>query len=201
MVLPGLAEVNTLSYGGDMPSHLTPEDWIIAAFRRLGEGGIAGVRAEVIARDLGVSKGSFYWHFRDLDDLKARMLEHWRQQGTSRIVAMTEADGGTPALRLQRLLDLATSDLDIPYGGYNSEAAIRDWARCDTRAAEAQAAADAERLSYLQSLFREAGLPKGRADRAARLLFMAYTGAVHTGVPDRAGLAKDLRHLLSRLLE
>jgi AcrR family transcriptional regulator len=201
MVRWALAGVNTLTYGAEVPSHLTPEDWIVAAFRRLGQGGISVVRAEVIARDLGVSKGSFYWHFRDLDDLKIRMLEHWRQQATSRIVAMAEAGGGTPALRLQRLLDLATSDLDMPYGGYSSEAAIRDWARCDTRAADAQAAADAERLSYLQLLFLESGLPRGRAARAARLLLMAYTGAVHMGVPDRAGLAKDLRHLLSRLLE
>lgn len=190
-----------MAYGVDMTTPLTPEDWIEAAFCRLGQGGIAVVRIEALARDLGVSKGSFYWHFRDLDDLKVRMLEHWRQYGTSRIVKMNEADGGTPAIRLRRLLDLATSDLDAPYGGYPSEAAIRDWARSDPRAGIAQEAADTERLSYLRHLFMEAGLPKERAARAARLAFMAYTGAVHTNPLDRTTLGKDLRHLLSRMLD
>lgn len=177
---------------------LTPEDWIAAAFRRLGQGGIAAVRAEVLARDLGVSKGSFYWHFKDLPDLQARMLGHWQAQATTRILAMAEASGDTPQARLDGLVDLATSDLGDPYGGLSTEAAIRDWARTDPRAAAAQAQSDRARRAFLAALLHQAGWGDG-ADRAARLFQMTYTGAVHLGIADRAALAEDLRHVLRRL--
>lgn len=193
-----LAPVNTLPYVCRVSNRLTPEDWIKAAFRRLGQGGIAAVRAEVLARDLGVSKGSFYWHFKDLPDLKARMLAHWQDQATARIVALAEAAGADPAARLDRLIDLATSELDAPYGGFPTEAAIRDWARSDPAAAAAQAATDAARFAYLQSLMAEAGAEP--PERAARLLLMAYVGAVHQNMEDRARLAADLRALLAALL-
>jgi len=179
---------------------MTPEDWIAAAFRRLGQGGIAAVRAEAIARDLGVSKGSFYWHFKDLPDLKARMLAHWLDQATARILALTEAGGGDPAARLSRLMELATGDLAEPYGGLSTEAAIRDWARTDPVAAAAQAEADRARGAYLEALLEDLGLAPPRAGQAARLILMAYTGAVHRGITDRAQLAGDLAVLAAALL-
>ena len=52
-------------------------DWVRAAFARLSDDGIDAVRVEVLARDLHVSKGSFYWHFRDRDELAAAMLDQW----------------------------------------------------------------------------------------------------------------------------
>lgn len=180
-----------------MSQPLTPDDWIAAAFRRLGQGGIAAVRAEVVARDLGVSKGSFYWHFRDLPDLRSRMLAHWQAMATARILTMADGEAD-PIARLRRLIDLATSDLDAPYGGYGTEAAIRDWARTDPVAAAAQAATDSARLAYLQALFAQAGAAD--PGRAARLMLMAFTGAVHLGMPDRVELARDLAVLVGSLV-
>lgn len=180
---------------------LTAVEWIAAAFRRLGTGGIAAVRAEAIARDLKVSKGSFYWHFKDLSDLKAQMLEHWQTQATARIISMSELGISDPRARLVRLLDLATSDLADPYGGLSTEAAIRDWARTDPLAASAQSQADAARLAILVALLHETGLAADAAARNARLILMTYTGAVHLGVIDREMLQADLRHLLHTLLD
>ncbi len=194
-----VADVNTLPYVCRMKApRLTAVDWIAAAFRRLGAGGIAAVRAEAIARDLGVSKGSFYWHFKDLADLKARMLEHWQAQATARIIAMSEGDGLAPHDRLARLLELATSDLADPYGGLTTEAAIRDWARTDPLAAHAQALADQARQGFLADLLVDIGIAD--AQRNARLILMAYTGAVHLGIEDRAALHADLTHLVARLV-
>lgn len=182
-----------------MPPRLTPEDWIKAAFRRLGQGGIAAVRAEALARELGVSKGSFYWHFRDLPHLRAQMLAHWQDQATTRILALADLAGDSPLLRLARLMDLATSDLADPYGGLSTEAAIRDWARSDPAARMAQQQVDARRLTYLTQTLAHAGLPESQAAQAARLILMAYTGAVHQGLTDRAALAADLAALLGVL--
>ena len=175
---------------------LTPEDWIAAAFRRLGQGGIAAVRAEAIARDLGVSKGSFYWHFRDLPDLKARMLSHWWDQATARIVTLADAAGEDPRQRIARLMDLATSDLADPYGGLSTEAAIRDWARTDPVAAEVQAQSDRWRRAYVQGLLAQLGLGRARAEQGARVILMAYTGAVHLGIDDRARLRADMQAIV-----
>ncbi|PVE47424.1 TetR/AcrR family transcriptional regulator [Pararhodobacter aggregans] len=198
---PRLAPVNTVPYGATMSrDRLSPEDWIAAAFRRLGQGGIGAVRAEAIARDLGVSKGSFYWHFKDLPDLKARMLAHWLDQATARIVALADAGGSDPARRLDRLLELATGDLAEPYGGLSTEAAIRDWARTDPEASAAQAQADRARGAYLEGLLAAMGVDRARAAQAARLILMAYTGAVHQGIRDRAQLAGDLAALTAALL-
>ena len=58
-------------------SPLQPDDWIRAAFARLSTEGIESVRIELLARDLGVSKGSFYWHFQDREELLAKMLDRW----------------------------------------------------------------------------------------------------------------------------
>lgn len=200
-MLDAIAFVNTLPYGLIMPTpRLSPEDWIAAAFRALGQGGITAVRAEALARDLGVSKGSFYWHFSDLPDLRRRMLAHWLDQATARIVAMAEAAGPDPRARLDRVLALAVSDLADPYGGLSTEAAIRDWGRTDPEAAQAQASADSARLAYLAALLGDLGLTAEGAAQAARLVLMAYTGAVHLGIADRSRLGQDLGHLLSALL-
>jgi len=201
MVLRGLAEVNTAPYVWRMTApRLTPEDWIAAAFRRLGKGGIASVRAEAVARDLGVSKGSFYWHFKDLPDLRRRMLGHWEDQGTARIITLTRGTEARPAAQqLRALLELATSDLADPYGGLSTEAAIRDWARTDPLAAQVQTRADQTRLAFLTGLLQAMGQADDQAARVARLTLMAYTGAVHRGITDRADLLEDLTFLIDRL--
>lgn len=184
-----------------MPTpRLSPEDWIAAAFRALGQGGIGAVRAEALARELGVSKGSFYWHFSDLPDLRRRMLAHWLDQATARILGLAEAAGPDPRARLDRVLALAVSDLADPYGGLSTEAAIRDWARTDPEAAQAQAAADSARQAYLAAVLGDLGLPLPDAAQVARLVLMAYTGAVHLGISDRQALGQDLARLVATLL-
>ncbi|MCA2013029.1 TetR/AcrR family transcriptional regulator [Pararhodobacter sp. CCB-MM2] len=179
---------------------LSPEDWIAAAFRRLAQGGLAAVRAEAIARDLGVSKGSFYWHFKDLPDLKARMLAHWLDRATEQVMALTVEGGGDATARLERLTDLASSDLSERYGGPRAELAIRDWARLEPGAGEAQRAADTARLAFLTGLLQQAGLTRAEAERGARQIYGCYLGA-QLLAPDGAGTqAEDLRDLVARVL-
>lgn len=60
--------------------------WIQAGFRALTQQGLSGVKAEILARELHVSKGSFYWHFKNIDALKVTMLEHWKEAATQGIV-------------------------------------------------------------------------------------------------------------------
>lgn len=181
-----------------MTERRTPEDWIAAAFRALARGGLGAVRAEALARDLGVTKGSFYWHFRDVPALLQVMLTHWEDQATDRILEMAEAAAGNPADRLRMLADLATSDLDEIYGGFHTEAAIRDWARHDPTAAAVQSRVDGRRQAHLTEAFAEAGLDRPAA--RARLMLAGLVGAQHLAPERRETHRAHLRLLIALLL-
>lgn len=182
-----------------MAQRLSPEDWIAAGFRALAAGGLAAVRAEALARDLGVSKGSFYWHFRDVPTFHEVMLTHWEDMATERIIAMVEEGAPDPAGRLQLLADLATSDLDEPYGGFHTEAAIRAWARSDPVVAAVQEQVDKRRLAYMAACFDAAGLPDPML--RARLSLAALVGAQHLAPTDPGSQRAQLRLLLALLLQ
>src|SRR3984957_6647595 len=105
-------------------------DWVRAAFARLAQDGIDAVRVEVLARDLHVSKGSFYWHFRDRDELAGAMLEQWDEDERAWLAAAV-ADERSAAARWGGLVGPLTDDAH-----FRLEAGLRDWARRDQRAAE-----------------------------------------------------------------
>src|ERR671934_2749006 len=65
---------------------LSRERWIEAALDALADGGVAAVAVEPLAVRLGVTKGSFYWHFRDRDQLLAAALKEWERTGTEELI-------------------------------------------------------------------------------------------------------------------
>ncbi|HGG65918.1 MAG TPA: TetR/AcrR family transcriptional regulator, partial [Rhodobacteraceae bacterium] len=108
-VIHPLAQVNTPSYGATMKQRLSPTDWIQAAFRALTAGGPQAIRAEAIARALKVSKGSFYWHFKDVHALKQAMLDHWQQVATQDVIDLVESGAANAKARLQLLVSVSTT--------------------------------------------------------------------------------------------
>lgn len=139
------------------------EAWIEAAFDALARAGEGGLRVEPLAERLGVTKGSFYWHFKDRDALVAATLDAWAEGRIAAIRRQTEGIEPRPAL-------LALVDLYMRAPnpkGLAVELAIRRL----PRAARAVEAVDGERLARVAALF--AGL--GKSDAAARaLLFYAF---------------------------
>lgn len=158
------------------------------------------IRAERLARTLGVSKGSFYWHFADISALQTAMLTHWEALATEQVIGATDSAGGNARVRLTFLTDTAASDRSDAYGGLATEAAIRDWARHDPAAAKILGRVDARRQDYVVGLFKEAGLAPNSATRAARLLYGALVGAEHLLQSPREQVRQDLQHLLTKLL-
>ncbi len=142
--------------------------WIAAALDALADGGIDAVRVEPLAKALGVTKGSFYWHFADRRTLIDAMLAEWRD---GRIVAIrTQAAGSHPPQEiLRRLAHLYTQRSNLH--GLAIELAVRSFARRDHGAAAAIARVDAERLARVGGLFRALGWPDAQA-RA--VLFYSY---------------------------
>ncbi|MCK9793047.1 TetR/AcrR family transcriptional regulator [Isoptericola sp. 4D.3] len=156
---------------------LSASDWVRAAARRLAADGVDAVRVEPLARDLGVSKGSFYWHFADRAALLDAVLEHWRTVGTAGVITRVEEASDDPADRLLELARLAFEHAGAGPGGIldgRFDGAVRAWAAKDVRARDAVHAVDGARTSYLERLLAGAGAPD--APHRAALLYRALLG-------------------------
>ncbi len=191
-----LEPVNTLPYGFAMntPSRprLTAEDWLMAGFRALARSGPSALKAEALARDLGTTKGSFYWHFADLPDYLARLIALWENRAFDGVIAQLDPDA-TPRARLEHLCLLAAGYRDPTYGGAALEPALRAWALASTEVAQAVTRMDARRGAYVAKLCREAGIN----DTAAPDALYALAVGLETLNISRA--EKSMRLLLDRL--
>ena len=128
---------------------LSREDWILAGFRALTAGGVAALRVEPVARALGTTKGSFYWHFADPADWRTAMLTYWEHVAYLHVIADLAALP-TGAARLQALTSRAvTGGRDPAHGGLAAEPALREWARFAPDVAETVARVDQGRIAFL----------------------------------------------------
>lgn len=176
-------------------SRLSPADWIAAGFRALAAHGPEALKAEPLARDLGATKGSFYWHFKDLSDFKAQMLRHWHDEALVAVAQSVDA-GGRATDQLYRLADLATTDR-AEYSGGAVEPAIRAWATSDPAVAEAVAEVDAKRLAYLGDLLGQLGLTN---PDFARIVYGGYVGMGTLSATDGVDNAGALSTLMAAIL-
>jgi AcrR family transcriptional regulator len=156
---------------GEATRHsLTPETWIEAATGVLVDQGIDHVRVDLLAQRLGVTRGSFYWHFKDREDLLRRVLQAWRETATENLTARLESAHEDPMAQLRDVISL-------PFRGRAAaraariELAIRAWARRDQMARFAVDEADASRIGYIAQVFSALGFPVMEARSRAFLLY------------------------------
>ncbi len=167
---------------------LDTDAWVRAAGLQLANAGIDGVRVELIAKRLGVTKGSFYWHFKDRDALLAAILHDWRSNATMAIIDSLEKSGAPAEARLRRVLELPlrrTLHDEVGRG-------IRLWARTDPRAAQAIEEIDGLRRRYIAGLYQQLGCEPQIAQAYAALVY-GYT-RTGTGVP--AAIVPDIEAIL-----
>lgn len=149
---------------------LTPHDWIQAAAEVLVDKSVDAVRVEVLSKNLGVTRGSFYWHFKDRDDLLRQLLVWWRDTATEQIIERFEKRNIKPRELLRDLLML-------PFRGKAAqvaaatELAIRGWARRDDMARQYVDEVDSKRLSYIAQCFSALGFDIGEARLRAFALY------------------------------
>ncbi|KIC21217.1 MULTISPECIES: TetR/AcrR family transcriptional regulator [unclassified Leisingera] len=149
---------------------LSEEDWLAAAYEVLTESGVEAVKVMPLAKRLGVSRTSFYWHFKDREELLEAMVQRWEERNTGNLVARTEAYAESIAEAMFNLFDcwidpeLFDSRLDL---------AIRNWARNDSRLQERLDLADARRERAMTDMFLRFGYPE--ADALIRARAMIYT--------------------------
>jgi AcrR family transcriptional regulator len=166
---------------------LTPDAWIEAATTVLVDRGIDHVRVEVLATQLGVTRGSFYWHFRDREDLLRRVLLAWQQSATEQLTRRLETARTDAREQLRDAISL-------PFRGRAAaraariELAIRAWARRDDRARRAVDEADASRLAYHAQIFGALGFA---GEEAALRGFLLYSYEVAESLLARQGSPQD----------
>ena len=145
-----------------------------AGLAELASGGVDGVRIEVLAERLGVTKGGFYRRFRDRRALLNSMLKSWRDGRVTAIERQAESGAETSAGKLKGIFKLYTERANTQ--GIAIELAIRQWARTDPIAAAAAEAVDEARLKVVGSLYRELGLSVAEAEVRAVMLYTFLFG-------------------------
>src|SRR5258708_36802456 len=157
----------------DQPS---ARDWLDRGLRPRAADGLAALKAEPLAKAMGVSRGSFYWHFADIGAFHAAILKHWREVAAEQIIANVEA-AAKHENPLRVLLRQAFS------GKLALEKAGGSWATFDAAAPAAVQAIDRRRLEYVQRLPRAAGLPHETAQARAQILYWALLGSALADKP------------------
>ena len=155
-------------------NEVTHDSWIEAGLAAIARHGVEGVRVEVLAKDLGVTKGGFYRRFRDRAALLDGILQNWSAGRIAAIEQQTSLDGATARDRLRALIRLYSERMYT--AGMAIELAIRQWARSDEAAAAAVARVDAARLKNVGQLYRAAGLSAEQADAQAFLFYCFIFG-------------------------
>ncbi len=125
--------------------------WIEEGLQALAAGGPEAVRIELLAETLGVTKGGFYWHFRDRHALLREMLATWERTSVDEVIERVEGEGGDARARLQHLFALAAD-----YAGdglLGIDLAVRDWSRREQTVANRLRRVDNRRMEYLRTLF------------------------------------------------
>jgi len=153
---------------------LDREAWIDAATETFAEEGLAGIRVETLAKALGVTKGSFYWHFDNRDDLLLGVLERWKDGRIRDIVKQTECEPGKEMERIAHVLSVYSTTRSRK--GMRIELAVRDWAGRDPRAAAAVREVDAARFDLARRLFLNAGLSMQEASSRSILVYAYVFG-------------------------
>lgn len=169
--------------------------WIEAALKALSTGGVEAVRVEALAASLGVSKGGFYWHFKDRRALLEEMLDAWERAVAGDVIVRIESEQDEPRAKFGQLFELArTADFGV-------ELAVRDWARRDEAVAVRVRRVDNRRMEYLRSLFAQLGLDEEEAEARSLLAFSLFIGTYFIAAEHQGRTRSEVLQLaLDRLL-
>ena len=168
-----------------MSDRLTKAEWIRHGLRTLANDGYGALKVGPMASGLNVSRGSFYWHFRDIADFRSQVLRSWQERSTDQVIRDLDAREGEPD-RLKDLMRRAFS------GTRKLDRAVRSWAAEDADVAAVVASVDGRRVARIAKLLAEAGVDGEQAGHRAAFLYWAYLGqpvvmdASHASMPAEA---------------
>ena len=170
----------------------TREDWIGLARKTLIDGGVEKIKVLTLAKGLGVSRSSFYWFFKDRQDLLNQLLDHWERTNTTAIIEHAARPAGSIAAAVLNIFECWIDDrLYSP----RLDFAIRDWARRDSSVRARLDAAEDTRVAALTAMYERHGYsPRDAMIQAKTLYFMQvgyYALEVDETVEERLEYVND----------
>jgi AcrR family transcriptional regulator len=160
---------------GDTGWRGSSDGWLEAAYEALLEGGVDAVKILPLAKRLKLSRTSFYWFFKDREELLSALIARWRDKNTGNLVRRTEAYAESIAEATLNVFDcwLDTSLFDAKF-----EFAIRSWALQSEDILSEVQSADTARLEALGRMFERFGQEPVAADVRARTLYLVQIGYI-----------------------
>ncbi len=150
------------------------DDWVQAGFEILAEEGLISLKLDQLCARLGVTKGSFYWHFADMEGYRHALVEAWaqfRDEDRDEIEGLSEVE---PRERLALMMALLARPRL-----WKLERAMREWARSDKTVAAAVLSADRRMVRAVQQAFCDYGFDADEAEMRANTAFAAVLGLLH----------------------
>ena len=153
----------------------SPDIWLNAAYDALLETGVDGVKIQPLAKRLDLSRTSFYWFFKDRQELLDALIARWRQKNTGNLIAQTESYAETVTEAMLNVFDcwLKPDLFDAPF-----EFAIRSWAVQSPNVLDEIQTADQQRLDALKQMFLRFGQNEKLADVRARTIYLVQIGYI-----------------------
>jgi len=155
-------------------TRLSVEDWLQAGYTVLAEEGVRALKVERLCRQAGVTRGSFYWHFDDMNSYRAALVESWNTFLEKDRESLAEQDALPPRERLSAMMIGLLSPQH-----WMLERAMREWARSDPAAAANIRAADRRLLRSVAKAYSDYGFSPTDAKLRAELTFAAGIGLLH----------------------
>lgn len=174
-----------------MDDKLNRQRWLTAGLQALANEGPEGLRIMPIAEQLRVTKGSFYWHFNNLNEYQAALLEAWEKSYTQEAIHCLENDKADPASKLRTWITGAA------YVDFKLDRAIRSWSLNNPAVQEVRARVDQDRIDYLAKLLKAVGWSKDEALTLAQWTYCAWVG--YAMLEGASTTEKQLRLILSIL--
>jgi AcrR family transcriptional regulator len=177
-------------------ARLTVEDWLQAGYALLAEQGVRALKVESLCRQMGVTRGSFYWHFEDMSSYRAALVESWNTFLERDRQSLAQQSELPPRERLAAMMTTLVSPQH-----WMLERAMREWARTDPVAAANVREADRLTLRSVTKAFCDFGFSLDDAKLRAQLTFAAGIGLLHlTGSAAQAQQAAPQERLLELML-
>ena len=175
--------------------HFDRSVWLEKALDVLFSHGISQVKVEILARELDVTKGSFYWHFKNRDELLHGVVDWWRDNQIAFLENLDHRGLGNPAGLIKAVIGFTHHTDDSRH-----DVAMREFARFDAYAVEAVAEIDQRRIDYLSTLFRAAKFDAAESSLRARALYFYQVGEYTTSLNIDSDLRDELAERRFKLL-
>ena len=154
-------------------TRLDRADWVRAARDALIKGGEARVKVDPLATEMGVTTGSFYWHFKNRQELLAEVLADWEATNSAALIDAVRTHEGDPDKQLDALVEawIRESSFNPAY-----DSAVRDWARSSAKADKVVRRVDETRIELIQEIFKGFGYEGAHALVRARIAYFHQVG-------------------------